>query len=325
MRRTEIEMRMSGFENLATRILAALIGIPLIVWGTMQGGYYFFLIVCVISSLALFEFYKLSEVKGARPLKTLGIAAGILINGIILFERIQGQIYRYCLAEFGICLPVYSQYQLIVIIFMKLMLVTLLIELFRKKGSPILNVGATISGVVIVSFSFTALLLLREAFPSGFPFAKVFHTPFADSGQLAQIDRWGGYTVVSVIVSIWMCDTAAYFGGSRFGRHRLFERVSPRKSVEGAVFGLFFAVLSMLIAKIFLLEYLSVFHSIVIGIIVGLFGQAGDLIESRFKRDAGVKDSSLLIPGHGGVYDRFDSLVYISPIVYLYISFVVLS
>jgi phosphatidate cytidylyltransferase len=79
------------------------------------------------------------------------------------------------------------------------------------------------------------------------------------------------------------------------------------------------------LAKLLVVSYLTFQHAIVIGVLIGIFGQLGDLIESRFKRDAGVKDSSTLIPGHGGLYDRFDSLVYISPIVYLYIDFVVLS
>jgi phosphatidate cytidylyltransferase len=154
---------------------------------------------------------------------------------------------------------------------------------------------------------------------------KFFATGYADDLQLAQINRWGGYTVIAVFASIWMCDTAAYFGGVTLGRHRLFESVSPNKTWEGAVFGFIFSVLTMILAKLLVLGYLTFQHAIVIGVLIGIFGQLGDLIESRFKRDAGVKDSSTLIPGHGGLYDRFDSLVYISPIVYLYIDFVVLS
>jgi len=146
-----------------------------------------------------------------------------------------------------------------------------------------------------------------------------------DDQQLKQINLWGGFTVVAIFATIWICDTAAYFGGKTFGKHKLFVKVSPNKTWEGAVFGFIFSVLTMLAAKILVIDYLSYQHAIVIGALVGIFGQIGDLIESRFKRDSGVKDSSSIIPGHGGVYDRFDSLIYVSPIVYLYIDFIVLS
>jgi phosphatidate cytidylyltransferase len=211
------------------------------------------------------------------------------------------------------------------VVLLKLLLLTMLIELFRTKGSPLINIAATISGVMIISLCFGTLIFLRELFPYGFPVYKFFATGYADDLQLVQINHWGGFTVIAVFASIWMCDTAAYFGGSAFGRHRLFESVSPKKTWEGAAFGFLFSVLTMILAKIIVLGYLPFHHAIVIGVLIGVFGQMGDLIESRFKRDAGVKDSSKLIPGHGGLYDRFDSLVYISPIVYLYIDFVVLS
>ena len=179
--------------------------------------------------------------------------------------------------------------------------------------------------VLVISLCFGTLIFLRELFPYGFPVYKFFATGYANDLQLAQINRWGGYTVIAIFASIWMCDTAAYFGGSSFGKHLLFERVSPKKTWEGAVFGFIFSVLTMITAKILLLGYLAFQHALVLGVLIGIFGQVGDLIESRLKRDVGVKDSSTLIPGHGGLYDRFDSLVYISPIVYLYIDFIVLS
>jgi phosphatidate cytidylyltransferase len=169
------------------------------------------------------------------------------------------------------------------------------------------------------------LIYVRELFPYGFPVHKFFPTSYAGDAELAAISRWGGYTIVSIFASIWMCDTAAYFGGSIFGRHALFERVSPKKTWEGSAFGFIAALLTMIIARATVLDYLRLQDALVIGGIVGVFGQLGDLVESRFKRDAGVKDSSSLIPGHGGVYDRFDSLVFVAPIVYLYIDFVVLS
>jgi phosphatidate cytidylyltransferase len=316
---------MPKFESLSTRVVVALIAIPLILWLTMLGGYYFFFLIAIISSLALYEFYRLAEAKGAAPLKTLGLVAGVIINAVFVYERFQVDIYQFILSHFNIHLSMFSQHQLLMVVLLKFLLLTMLIELFRTKGSPTINIATTMSGVLIISLCFGTLIFLRELFPYGFPVYKFFATGYADDLQLAQINRWGGYTVIAVFASIWMCDTAAYFGGSTFGKHRLFESVSPQKTWEGAIFGFIFSILTMATAKILVLGYLTFQHAIVIGVLIGVFGQIGDLIESRFKRDAGVKDSSKLIPGHGGLYDRFDSLVYISPIVYLYIDFVVLS
>jgi len=104
------------------------------------------------------------------------------------------------------------------------------------------------------------------------------------------------------------------------GKHKLFPRVSPQKSWEGAVFGFVFSILTMLLAKVIILDFLSWTSVVILGIIIGIIGQIGDLVESLFKRDAGVKDSSNLIPGHGGIFDRFDSLLYSAPVILLYLK-----
>jgi phosphatidate cytidylyltransferase len=113
--------------------------------------------------------------------------------------------------------------------------------------------------------------------------------------------------------------------GSAMGKHKLFPRVSPQKSWEGAAAGLVFAILSALAAKYLVLEFLPAASAIVIGAIVGTIGQLGDLTESLMKRDAGVKDSSTLIPGHGGAFDRFDSVLLVAPCVYLYLDYFLLT
>lgn len=97
----------------------------------------------------------------------------------------------------------------------------------------------------------------------------------------------GGYTIISVLATIWICDTAAYFGGRAVGRHKLFERVSPKKTWEGALFGFVSAILAMVAAKYLVLEYMTLADCIVLSLIVGVFGQLGDLVESLIKRDAG--------------------------------------
>jgi phosphatidate cytidylyltransferase len=129
--------------------------------------------------------------------------------------------------------------------------------------------------------------------------------------------------VIALFASIWLCDSAAYFAGRALGRTKLFERVSPKKTWEGAAAGFVFAIGAFLLARVLVLPYLTVTSAVVCGAIVGVFGQVGDLAESLLKRDAGVKDSSALIPGHGGVLDRFDSLLFVSPLVFLYLDFIV--
>jgi phosphatidate cytidylyltransferase len=137
------------------------------------------------------------------------------------------------------------------------------------------------------------------------------------------IYRWGGLTIIAIFASIWICDSAAYFAGRAIGRHKLFERVSPKKTWEGAIAGFVGAVLAFVAAKALVLPYLSFSSAIICGAIIGSFGQLGDLVESLMKRDAGVKDSSALIPGHGGIFDRFDSLLFVSPLLYFYLDFIV--
>ncbi|MFZ1281640.1 MAG: phosphatidate cytidylyltransferase, partial [Ignavibacteriaceae bacterium] len=131
----------------------------------------------------------------------------------------------------------------------------------------------------------------------------------------------GGYLIISIFASIWICDSAAFFGGTALGKHKLFHRVSPKKSWEGAIFGFVFAILAMILAKNLVLDFLSLKDAIAIGLITGTIGQIGDLAESLLKRDAGVKDSSNLIPGHGGIFDRFDSLLFSAPVIYLYLTY----
>lgn len=171
------------------------------------------------------------------------------------------------------------------------------VELFRNKNSSILNLGGTILGIFYIVLFFTSLINLRE----------IDHQNY-----------WkGGFLILSMIFSIWACDSAAYFGGISLGKHKIFPRVSPKKSWEGSIFGFVFAIITMLIMQHYFLYFITISQTIILGATIGIFAQIGDLIESSFKRDVGVKDSSNLIPGHGGFFDRFDSLIYISPIIYL--------
>jgi phosphatidate cytidylyltransferase len=312
------------FSSLPQRVAVAAVAIPIILWLAMNGGYYFFTFVLLIATVSLYEFYRLVELNGARPLKTVGLLAGALLVTGAISERVQIDLQPLLTAA-GIRFAIIPQSQFIVAVFFKFVFITLLIELFRRKGSPTINVATTLAGVLLIPLFFSSLMMLRELFPYSVPIGKFFPLESGDEVPLHQIDRWGGYTVIALLASIWICDTAAYFGGLQFGKHRLMERASPKKSWEGFWFGFAAALLTMLAAQQLVLQYLSVRDAVVIGCFVGVFGQLGDLVQSRFKRDANVKDTSSLLPGHGGVYDRFDSLVFVSPIVYLYVQFVVLA
>jgi phosphatidate cytidylyltransferase len=136
-----------------------------------------------------------------------------------------------------------------------------------------------------------------------FPFAIMTKIPFG-------IDGYNPKILISIFILIWTNDTFAYIVGKSMGKTKLFERISPKKTVEGFFGGVLFSVIASYLV--------SVFIWIIIAVIVGVFGTIGDLIESKFKRIAGVKDSGKIMPGHGGVLDRLDSVIFVAPIIFLF-------
>ncbi|MCX8056026.1 MAG: phosphatidate cytidylyltransferase [Ignavibacteria bacterium] len=178
---------------------------------------------------------------------------------------------------------------------------TSMLNLSKEENNSFINLGITIFGALFLSLFYSTLIGIREKFE--FDYIK------------------GAYVIMVMLASIWICDSAAYFGGTAYGKHRLFERISPKKSVEGAIFGFVFAILTFVAGKFLLLNFLSWFDVIYMGLVVGVIGQIGDLVESMFKRDVGVKDSSNILPGHGGILDRFDSLLFVSPFIYFYLNY----
>ncbi len=147
---------------------------------------------------------------------------------------------------------------------------------------------------------------------SGFVFLTLI--PFIDGVFTPKL-------IVSIFVLIWANDTFAYVVGKSIGKHKLLERISPKKTIEGFVGGLIGSV----IASIVLCNYTTLFDLkiwISLALIASVFGTIGDLIQSKFKRQAGVKDSGVLMPGHGGLYDRLDSIVYAGPFIFAFLEIV---
>jgi len=186
---------------------------------------------------------------------------------------------------------------LIVTLFAIFNLGSLLIELFSKNKKNRSDVAKLFLQIKYVVLPFFFLMLL--------PFLKSNYHP---------------YIVVYTILIIWTNDSFAYLVGKNFGKHKLFERISPKKTIEGFIGGMVFAtVLGGVIG--YYTDGFSMLNWIVIAIIISLFGTLGDLVESKFKREANVKDSGTIMPGHGGLLDRLDSLFFLAPFVYLYIHF----
>jgi phosphatidate cytidylyltransferase len=145
------------------------------------------------------------------------------------------------------------------------------------------------------------------------PFAIMTKIPFGKDGYNPKI-------LISIFILIWTNDSFAYVVGKSIGKTKLFERISPKKTIEGFVGGLLFSVIASYLVSKYYIEIAEgkIFIWIIIALIVGVFGTIGDLIESKFKRIAGVKDSGKIMPGHGGVLDRLDSVIFVAPIIFLF-------
>jgi phosphatidate cytidylyltransferase len=302
------------FSNLAPRVAVAIVAIPFILFASYKGGLLFLLFVLAIGVLTLLEFFTLAKTKGSAPQTAVAVIGLTALHLSFFHEQIQNFILPFFIDRGGISLLM--KLQLFLTSLFLFLTIVMIVELFRNKGSVFLNAGFTIFGVMYVGIFLASLTGIRELFGAEFPYHLAMQyvpatSPASDESLHSVTYTWGGLTIISIFVSIWMCDTMAYFGGLSMGKHKLFPRVSPNKSWEGAVWGFVGAVLTMIIFQIYFLPYLKLHQAVIIGVIIGVFGQIGDLIESLLKRDADVKDSSSLIPGHGGVFDRFDSLIFV--------------
>ena len=171
--------------------------------------------------------------------------------------------------------------------------------LFKRKKYPSNSIQKFDICVRYLLFSFTFLILL----------------PFV-SGVYEQS------VILTLIILIWVNDSFAFFVGKNLGKRKLFESVSPKKTIEGFFGGVLFSLIAAFILSFFC-DFLSLTNLIVISLIASILGTAGDLVESKFKRQANTKDSCNIMPGHGGILDRLDSLLFVAPFVYLYIHYLI--
>ena len=271
--------------KLPLRLLSAALFLPLLIGLSFLGGIAFALLVTLEVVLGLLEFYKMMMARGMRPSPRLGIVLALALCGLS-FAGTSSQTNLLVTAG---------------------LLIMFCAELLRSEGKRgIEPMAVTLFGVLYVGWLSIHLVFLREL-------------PHA----LGQPYKEGAKYVLLAFGLTWVCDTAAYGFGLWLGKNRLMPDVSPKKSVEGSIGGLVATVVAAHVARLWFAPFLDVVHATVLGLAVGVFAQVGDLAESLLKRVSGTKDASGLIPGHGGILDRFDSLYFTAPLVYYYLKMAV--
>ncbi len=262
------------------RLVSGAVFVPILIALSLAGRTVFLGFVLLFVLLGLLEFYRLLMAKGERPYRILGVAAGLLLVISVYFR-----------------LGVHANLLLTVVL-----VLTMTVELFRADNRGAVDaIGGTLFGVFYVAWLGSHLVSLREL------------------PRMAGISYGSGAEfILFLFLCTWGCDTGAYLTGRAAGKHPLLARVSPKKSVEGALGGLVAGGLLGLAAGMTFADLLGPGRGFWFGLLIAGSGQVGDLVESLLKRDAAVKDSvaAMTIPGHGGVLDRFDSILFAAPVFY---------
>jgi phosphatidate cytidylyltransferase len=262
------------------RILSAAVFLP-IFWVVVKrfGPIPYAVLLLIAALVALYELYALAAARGHRCHRELGAVLAMLLLASFIHP---GMRLEYALTFGLFALPVAA------------------LGRGGDWGPVFGDIGATFFAAVLVGVSFGYLLGLRL---------------LADPPKG---DETGSDLVFLLFFVVWSSDVAAYYVGHALGRRPLSPSVSPRKTVEGAVGGLLGAVTAAFVARAWFINRLTPLDCVALGLGLGAIGIVGDLVESMLKRSAGVKDSARLVPGHGGILDRIDSLLYAAPLLYYY-------
>jgi phosphatidate cytidylyltransferase len=289
--------------ELALRIIFSIVAAPLALWIVLAGGAPLAALLAVVSALGAWEFYRIARASGAHPLDDAGIALAGLLP----------------LAVHAHYLGVFTMRPAIGAV-LTLAILGATIWLRGVDGRPLSAAAATLLGVVYTAgmLSFGYAIRYHDSV-RGYDLVGAKHLTL---GALTIPIAPGGALLIFPMVVTWASDIGAFFVGRAIGGRKLIPSVSPGKTVAGAIGGL---VASMLVAWAYARGVLvpvaslgfTPWGALGFGAVISIAAQVGDLFESLLKREAGVKDSSRIIPGHGGILDRFDSLIFVLPIAYL--------
>lgn len=279
--------------ELGRRIVVAVAGIPLAVLLVYAGGWALGLALASIAAGGAVELYRMAEHTGVRPFVATGAILAALLVLIPVVVPDGGLVTRYSWT----------------ITFGATLLLSAGALLARGvTGAPLGSMAVTLVGGLLIGGALSYAVLLRQL------------------GGDAVSDPWQGAALVAYPVTLaWCGDAFAYFAGRAWGRRKLIPKISPGKTVEGAIAN--FAG-TVLLGAVYGWLVFGRWHGLPIGAMAGAIGgvivspaaQVGDLVASLLKREAGVKDSGRLFPGHGGILDRFDSLIFAVPVAYWYLS-----
>ena len=291
-------------KNVLTRSLSGLLLIIIVITAVWFNSISNFLLFLAILIVGLFEFYRFAKSLDYYPNEKIGIAVGVITYTL-----------SYLVAANILMLNVF-------VLILPLLLFVFIMELYRQKKHPIINISITIMGLfyIVLPLSLVHFLVLSPQNILGTDSADIINS-FPTLKLDSQTVYYHSFIIIGYFIIQWVSDTGAFVFGVSLGKHRLFERISPKKSWEGAIGG-FIATIGAAFLAHYFYPQLDLIHWIVISLIITFFGIFGDLIESLFKRSVNVKDSGKIMPGHGGILDRFDSTLIALPMVYSYLKII---
>ena len=249
--------------------------------GIIIHQYVFALVFAAFLLLTLLEFYQISEKINYEPSTKTGLICGVLL--FVIFFLAASRVIPGQFIFLSILIPMF----------------TLIPDMFDSRKNGFKNGMITLGGIIYIALPYSLLSFIV------FPEISVFKGfyPWILSG---------------VFLIIWVYDSMAYVFGSMFGKHKICERISPKKSWEGLIGGAVFAVIMGIVNSV-LFQEISLINWIAIAVLIVIFGTSGDFFESKLKREAGVKDSGTILPGHGGMLDRFDTVLFAAPVIFVWI------
>ena len=274
-------------KNLLVRTISGVVLLLVVVGALLWSKWSAAALFAVVMIGGLVEFYRLCRKKGVEPMYSVGVATSLAIFGLAfaVFQQ-WGTPATETTARIVLGALLYT---------MLIVPTTFVCELWRKSATPIANIATTFMGVIYVALPMAALLFIPQLL----------------------VGKWSAWAMLAFISIIWINDIFAYLVGVTLGKHRLCERISPKKSWEGFFGGLIGAVGASVLFGYLFGGNLLIWGGL--GLVTALAGVAGDLVESLIKREVDVKDSGAMMPGHGGFLDRFDALYLAVPFALFYL------